>query len=492
MKIIQSNIIKMIIAITFVFSTGCSGFLEEDLQGQLVGVGALNSVEGLDAALTGAYKGLGWTWSMGFFHATPMGATMGGDDITTHPASNKQEFREFDQFAVSPGNSRTSQMYTGCYKAIQGANNIIENYENTLGPEDVISEIVGEAYFLRAFSYYWLVRLYGSVPLITTPNFSEELLSISKTTPVEVYDLIISDFEQAELRLPNTKKDPGRPNKGSASAFLADVYLTMGGWPINDSSKYKLAADKAKEVMDNRTLYGFDLAPSYEVLWANDDANLNLPEEVFALYAYDGVGQTMNAHYGFASMPGEQSGWEDFFAEINFFNDFPEGPRKDMTFRTDFELADGRTLNWTELQTRHPYYNKYYQAGDKKRWFSSLPLVMMRYAHVVLIYAEASARETGSVTSDAYDAVNLIRTRAGLPALNNLSAEAFLDAVIDERAWEFAAERTRWFDLVRLEMVEEANANKNERDLNPIGTISKEDYTFPLPITETLNNPNLE
>jgi hypothetical protein len=163
-----------------------------------------------------------------------------------------------------------------------------------------------------------------------------------------------------------------------------------------------------------------------------------------------------------------------------------------MTFRTSFDLADGRTLDWTELQTRHPYYNKYYQAGDVKRWFSSLPLVMMRYAHVVLIYAEASTREMGSPSTEAYEAVNLIRSRAGLPELNNLSGEAFIDAVIDERAWEFAAERTRWFDLVRLEMVEEANANKHEWDLNPIGNVSKEDYSFPLPLTETLNNPNLE
>ncbi|WP_114748196.1 RagB/SusD family nutrient uptake outer membrane protein [Pleomorphovibrio marinus] len=492
MKTIKIKLLFGIMAAGLLINPGCSGFLDEDLQGQLVGVGALSSVEGLDAALTGAYKGLGWTWSMGFFHSTPMGATMGGDDITTHPASNKQEFREFDQFAVSPGNSRTGQMYTGCYKAIQGANNIIENWENTSGPEDRINEIVGEAYFLRAFSYYWLVRLYDGIPLIITPTFSEDLLSIGRTESSVIYDLIISDFEQAELRLPNSKRDPGRPNKGSAAAFLADVYLTMGGWPLHDTSKIPLAAQKAKEVIDNRATYGFDLVPTYEVLWANDPSGFNMPEEIFSLYAYDGVGQTMNAHFGFASMPGEQSGWEDFFAEINFFNNFPEGPRKDMTFRTEFELEDGRVLQWQDLQTRHPYYNKYYQAGDQKRWFSSIPLIMMRYAHVLTIYAEASTRELGSPSTEAYASINLIRNRAGLPELEGLSGEEFIEAVIDERAWEFAAERTRWFDLVRLERVEEANANKHPWDLQPIGGISKEDYTFPLPLTETLNNPNLQ
>lgn len=492
MRNIKIKIIGFIVSGLLLFGIGCSGFLEEDLKGQLVGAGALSSVEGLDAALTGAYKGLGWTWSMGFFHATPMGATMGGDDVTTHPASNKQEFREFDQFAVSPGNSRTGHLYTGCYKAIQGASNIIENFENTEGSEDRINEIVGEAYFLRAFSYFWLVRLYNRIPLITTPTFSEELLSVGRAETAEIYELIISDFEQAELRLPNTKREPGRPNKGSATAFLADVYLTMGGWPLNDQSKYALAAQKAKEVIDNRAAYGFGLVPTYQELWGNSPLTFNLPEEIFSLYAYDGEGQAMNAHFGFASMPGEESGWEDFFAEINFFYNFPEGPRKDMTFRTEFRTDDGRVIQWQDLQTRHPYYNKHYQAGDEKRWFSSIPLVMMRYAHVLAIYAEASTRESGSPSPEAYAAINLIRNRAGLPELQGLSGSEFIEAVIDERAWEFAAERTRWFDLVRLERVEEANADKHEWDLKPIGGISKDDYVFPLPLSETLNNPNLE
>ena len=110
---------------------------------------------------------------------------------------------------------------------------------------------------------------------------------------------------------------------------------------------------------------------------------------------------------------------------------------------------------------------------------------------MLTIYAEASARAQGTPPADAYAAINSIRSRAGLPALANLSADAFIEAVINERSWEFAAERTRWFDLVRLEMVEEANQNKHEWDLDPIGTITKEDYFFPLPLTETLNNPNL-
>lgn len=483
--------LKLLFISVLLAGAGCNDFLEEDLQGQLVGTAALSSVQGLDAALTGAYKGLGQTWGTGFLHPTAIGATMGGDDVTTHPASNKQEFREFDQFAVSAGNSRTGNLYNGCYKTIQGANNILSNYQNTTGDQAQIEQIVGEAYFLRALSYYWLVRLYKDIPLITKAEFTMDMLSISKTGPAEVYELIVSDLLEAEQLIQDTKRDPGRPNKGSVKALLADVYLTMAGWPLKDVSKYALAAAKAKEVIDNKATYGFDLVPTFDALFDNDPTVATLPEYVFQLSAFKGVGQATNATYGFPAMPGEESGWDDYFAEINFFNNFPAGPRKDVTFRTQFKLADGTMVPWQESQTKHPYYGKFWIKGDVKDWASSLPFVMMRYAHVLTIYAEAKARAEGP-DQLAYDALNAIRQRAGLEPVSGLAAADFAQAVVDERAWEFAAERTRWFDLVRLEMVETANASKHAWDLAPIGSITKEDYVFPLPITEVTANPNLQ
>ena len=192
-------------AYALITTTGCKKALNEDLTGKVIGNAALKTQIGLESALTGAYKGLGNTWATGFFHATATGATMGGDDITTHPGSNKQEFREFDQFQVSSGNSRTGNLYSGCYKSIQGANNVISNYKSATGNATTINAIAGEAYFLRAFSYYWLTRLYGSIPLLTSPEFSLDLLTISKTQPIDIYKLIESDLKQAESLLPNVK-----------------------------------------------------------------------------------------------------------------------------------------------------------------------------------------------------------------------------------------------------------------------------------------------
>lgn len=485
-----------IVALSALLITGCKGYLEEDTTGLLYGGNVLSTQDGLESALTGAYKGLASQWGYGFIHPSANAATIGSDDVTTHPASNKADWREFDQFNVSTTNQRSGAVYNGCYKAIQGANNVINNYAKTTGTAATISIIAGEAYFIRGFSYYWLTRFYGNIPLVTAGEYSSDLLTIKKSTPAEVYALIVEDLKKAETMLPNARRDPGRPNVGSAKAFLADVYLTMAGWPLKQTDKYDLAAAKAKEVIDNRATYGFSLMPTFAAVFDNDPAVAIIPESVFQISGFTGGSGTANATYGNTTMPGEEGGWDDMFAELNFFKNFPEGPRKTATFRTQFGLG-ATTIPWQNSLTKHPYYQKWYIKGNIVTSSISLPSVMMRYPHVLTVYAEAKARGTGGPDQAAYDALNQVRLRglpAGAKALapgDGMTAAQFADAVVQERAWEFACERTRWFDLIRLEQVEAANAAKSPDDLQPIKPITKANYWFPLPYSDTSINPNL-
>lgn len=470
--------------------TSCSDFLEEDPRGAIVGTHAINNVEGLEAALTGTYKGLLRTWTRGFLTSAMQGFTMGGDDLTTLSGGNKEWFRQQDQFNVTSGNTHTLQIWRGCYKTIQGANNILNNYQQIIGDPAVVNQIAGEAHFLRALSYYWLVRGFGEIPLITESEFNAEMLSIGKSSVTTIYELIESDLVQAEELLGNTKRDPGRPNKGAAKALLADVYLTQGGWPVKDASKYALAAQKAKEVIDNKDTYGFGLA-ALEDLWSGTTDGIGTVEEVMSFHTSKNYAGSANAYYGWAGTPGEEGGWDDFFAEINFFHDFPEGKRKDITFHTEFTRnSDGSIIPWQLSAAKHPYYGKL-RTNPNNHFLSSMPVHVIRYAHVLLVYAEAQARAEGNPNPAAYAALNAVRERAELPPLGGLSGEDFIQAVVDERAWEFAAEFTRWFDLVRLELVEEANANKHPDDLKPVGAITKDDYTFPIPAVDADINPNL-
>lgn len=486
----------LLIGLVAMLGASCKSYLEEDTTGLLYGPNVLSTQEGLESALTGAYRGLGAQWTYGFLHPSANAATLGSDDVTTHPASNKADWREFDQFNVSTTNQRSGAVYNGCYKAIQGANNVINNYQKTTGTKATIDIIAGEAYFIRGFSYYWLTRFYGSIPLVMAGEYSDSLLTIKKSTPAQVYDLIVADLKKAETMLPNTRREPGRPNAGSAKAFLADVYLTMAGWPLKQTDKYDLAAAKAKEVIDNRATYGFALMPTFAEVFANDPAVASIPESVFQISGFTGGSGTANATYGNTTMPGEEGGWDDMFAELYFFRDFPEGPRKSATFRTEFGLGTTK-IPWQNSLTRHPYYQKWYIKGNIVTSSISLPSVMMRYPHVLTIYAEAKARGTGGPDQAAYDALNAVRLRGratGTKALtpaDGLTATQFADEVVQERAWEFACERTRWFDLIRLERVEAANAAKSPDDLQPIKAITKANYWFPLPYSDTSINPGL-
>lgn len=483
---------KKIFFILIIFvAAGCKKQLTEEPRGLVVGSIALSNMAGLESALSGAYASLQVGFESGFVTVSQIAMCMGADDLTTHPGSNKEEFREFDQFNVSSLNSRMNPIWRGCYKTIQSTTNIINNYSAVTDGEEVkIHEIVGEAYFLRALCYYWLTRYWGAVPIIPSEKYLEEYLNLQKSPPADVYKLIEADLAKAEEWVPNAKRkgEPGRPNKGSVKALLADVYLTQGGWPINDASKYALAAAKAKEVIDNKALYAFDL---YQGGFLKMFAG-GTPEDVFTLFTR-GNWITYNSFYGVSGMPDEEGGWSDFFPEMNFYNNFPAGSRKDATFSLEFTKPGATTPTpWQDLATKHPYYKKFrIQSGKADVYMSNSPVLMIRYAHVLLIYAEAQARSSATPNTEAFNALNAVRARAGLGDIAGLGKEDFLKAVIDERAWEFAGEWNRWFDLVRLDMVAAANENKHPDDLEIIGTITQEDYWMPIPGTDALVNPNL-
>ena len=467
----------------------CKKALQEHPLGQVAGAYALSTTDGLKAALAGAYRPMQIDFVEGYTSSSVSAVCMGSDDITTHPASNKAAFRQFDQFAVDGTNGFMFSIWSGAYKAIQGANNIIANYHSTQGDAATIKQIAGEAYFIRAFNYYWLVRLWGNIPIMTSANYSPTLLSVRPSAPADVYSLIESDLSTAKDMMANLPLEPGRASKGAALALLADVYMTEGGWPINNNAKYALAAQTAKEVIDNKTAYGFDLEPNLQTMWTDLATGTPTAEEVFTLHACGSCDWShSNSTYGDSCMPSDEGGWDDFFPELTFFNNFPAGVRKNVTFHTTFILPDGTTKPWQNGSTKHPYYAKFRLPNGQLTWQTSGTTPSMRYAQVLLIYAESQARSESSVNSQAYACINAIRERAGLTDLSGLSNTDFINATVAERGWEFAGEYCRWFDIVRLQMLPQVMAARDPAEIPIIGPPK---YTFPLPTTEVQLNPNL-
>jgi hypothetical protein len=310
---------------------------------------------------------------------------------------------------------------------------------------------------------------------------------------------------------PNTsnypwKSQPGRANQFAARALLANVYLTMTGWPINQSSYYAQAATEADSLIKQNF---YDVNTPYDKVFSTNGST----ESIFSLY-FKVSGNLPQRSFGSSSVPLDESGvdgsggWDDYYPEINFYLKAPACSRTNATFYTTLKLKSGNTFklvpwNSTETHAGHPYFKKFRAGlngdGVKETDTSILSinpstnktLDIIRYPLVLLDYAEASAMASGAPTAASYTAINTVRRRAGLPDLTpGLSATSFRDSVVFERAYEFAGEfGIRWFDIVRLQMLPKINAGRSALE-NPIvpADLSTR-YLAPIPFNEMLRNP---
>ncbi|HJZ41532.1 MAG TPA: RagB/SusD family nutrient uptake outer membrane protein [Bacteroidales bacterium] len=494
------------IALLFLGISCGKDFLEENPKGVL-DPGIFFSSSQIQLAADNLPAELSRIWSQ----AGCVGPFMGGDDLTTHPASNKERFREVDLFSATGVNDRIQLWWDGCYATIRAANAILTNVDQSSASESLKDDARGQAYFYRGLSYSFLTRIFGRVPLVLEFNVNPDL-GVQKAEVAAIYDQIVSDLQNAESFLPNIRPEgpsdrggyPGaRPCKGTVKAVMSQVYLTMAGWPLKETSNYAMAAIKAKEVIDNAGVYQYALEPDPNDLWtwANNFTN---QEIVFALYYNYNIGQ-VSMHGPLGPRPEEYvnpaiswaSGWSDYYGEVSFFNRFPAGPRKDATYQTMIPIKNVGDVPWDDDRTyrKHPYFKKYQDEFPGASWAGSRAEQIIRYAEVLLNYAEAQAMADGAPNSDAYAAINAVRNRAGLPDLTpGLSGVAFRDSVIVERGWEFAGGEaaSRWFDLIRTEAVEQANALRDPSEIPLSNQPSKEHYWMPIPDIEISYNPNLE
>jgi len=458
--------------------------------------GTYGSVSELDNAIIGVYGQLTNAAKWTTFHAP----SWAGDDITTHAESNKADFREFDQRNVAVTNGRLLSNWDAIFNIVNTANSILVRSEGLIGlgvdPEKV-NRLIGEVYFLRGLAFFHAARVHGKIPLPLT-RLPDPNIGLSEV--VDVFAQIESDFLEAELRLPDVYPGimPGavRPNKGSAKSLLSRLYMHWAGFPLKDASKYASAANKAKEVIDNSGTYNFGLVEDLEDLWKLE--NRFNDESVFTMsYCGDCGFDTANLKNSILGLPGDFDGWQETFAEIRFFEDFPAGARKEATYRTDLDWQ-----NFTDQ--KNPVFKKVTgPAGDLPAgaFMTGRSDFYMRYAEVLLIYAEASGR-SGSVTPEAWDALNMIRRRAaGLPyatpdAGADLTTGDIAELAFEERKWEFAGEYLRWFDLVRMERVDQALTRRDDSGvLNEsntiIGSLGTDNYFSPIPAAVIEANPNL-
>ncbi|MBQ7856329.1 MAG: RagB/SusD family nutrient uptake outer membrane protein [Alistipes sp.] len=439
----------------------CSDFLDENAYGKLPTEEFFSNKEDLDASLNALYSVVSTSQYANHFVGTNF---LAGDDISTHPSSNKQPLREHDQYSVSDNNSWMINLWEQRYKVIKAANFIINNASRT--PEVTQQEIAQAkaiAHFWRAFSYFYLVTTWGKVPVMLGEdiNYNAPLQSIES-----IYELVLSDLAIAEQDCPILYDRAPYSNNGvnvavgklGVKAVMSYVYLCMAGWPLNlGTSYYKLAAEKAEQVIDMAEQGKLRLLDNYSDVHSMR-YNQSNPEVVLGIY-YNRNRSPQMVPLTDLLFDMKQGGWGDTNGEIKFWKEFPEGPRKEATYFPKIMLSDGKLYDWwydtappTSRQVVAPVFMKSVEPTDRTTEFDytdPTPLAssgektaqIVRLSEVYCWYAEAVGR-SGKVTTKAVEVLNRVRNRADGATTNlyttSMSADELAEAAYNEHGWEIA------------------------------------------------------
>jgi starch-binding outer membrane protein, SusD/RagB family len=391
-------------------------------------------------------------------------------EITTDnlfPLSNNNDRVQLDLYTHTPQNSVIRETWQNFYTGISRCNIVIERVPLITMDEALRNRLVAEAKFLRGFYYFHLVRLFGNIPLITSEVKSlTDLTYPERVAPAKIYEQIIQDFKDAESVLPvsYTGSDLGRATKGAARSFLASVYLTQ--------KEYQLAADKAKEVMGMG--YG---------LWATHKEVFDVKNEFGKEFIFDaqfmsgpaGQGSNLIAFWAQENNAVAGRGFGSFKITEDIYNSYAAN---------DLRKAAYFIKGTDNLQ----YCNKWIDADAVTANQADNNVPLIRYAEVVLIFAEA-ANEASGPSPEVYAAINSIRKRAGLSDLDGLSKDQLRDEIQKERRLELAFEGQRWFDLVRwgqLVPTLKAKGNSNIQDYHVLLPVPQ----FEIDLNESLKPQN--
>ena len=380
--------------------------------------------------------------------------------------------------------------YAGAYTGINRSNIVISRLPGISMDESLKKRYIAEAKCLRAIQYFNLVRLYGDVPVVTAETTSLNGLAVTRDPVDKVYELIEADLKEAETALPKTypASESGRMTQGAAKGMLTKVYLTRAG-ATQSSPYWAQAAAKAKEVID---LGVHDLYASFADAFALT-ARGGKENIIEVQNLTDVKGHNLGRGFGVRSAPIYPAGGAGIARPTaSLFNAYAStDQRKAVTFLTSY-VFNGITTNLSISDpdpTKAVAFQKLWDKTAKTNGGEGTSIPILRYADVLLMYAEALNEVGNGPTADAYAALNKVRTRAGLTALSGLSYAQFKDAVLLERRLELVFEGHRRFDLVRTGRL--LDAVKAETSFNRNPTIQSFHVLLPIPQTDRDANPNL-
>lgn len=478
--------------------------LEEEPQGFLSPVGFVKTTEDLQAVVNGSYSYLASESCWGRKYVLSL--LLRSDMCTIGDLTTPSRRQEVDRFEMDATSGMVSAFWPTMYAIIGNANTAIAAAEFVEDEEAKVNAVSAQARFMRAFTYYHLVRTFGDIPYLDFPvTDPSQVEGITKTDQATVYQEIIKDLEFAKIWLPNQQSFRSLPSKGTAAAYLASVYLTLEQW--------QKAYNEAKFVIDNSGSFDYSLESDFANLF-NASLQPGLKETVFSVDFRggdqdDGGNLSRDFMAPITGIRGSVSaaaeGWSVAVPSLEVFDSFDDNDyRKAASFITEMIDINGDLVQWPDFGNysrgvSRPSIRKYYGSPgttSNNGRDSDINYATMRYAEVLLIAAEA-LNEVSGPSGEAYGYVNQVRARArntpdGVnvsPAdISGLSKDQFRDAVLEERRIELAFEYKRWYDQKRRGLWDGYSAGGIEPQA---GFTLPRDLLFPFPQLELDNSPGI-
>ena len=552
----MKKIYLSIVCVGMLLFAACESFLEEEPRSSLPAETFFSSLQLTEAAVNNLYRTGPNSWaSPGVYNGSNL--MMGGwssglfDNLNYKGQEMYIQWAQLLEMTPNNVNSKMGDLFNGPYQAIYRANVILDVLPTVdLGSAGIsqadYDRFIAESRFFRAQNYFYLVKHFGDVPMITEPQTAADDLQTPKTDVKTIYDqVIIPDLQAALNALPVRAQydNAMRITAPVVSAHLIDVYIQMAGYPVNDASKWSAAAAEAKKFLPGgayASIYSLETNEDFEELSAyNKLRSVNVqaaspggrkttscPEYIYVQEFYAGIsGAGFNAN----AWPLEVGALGSAECKVTLTNNAykPESRylamydtindlrmKERQFFANSFDKMDGSMLDNPEINTPSPYF--YYDWGGVKNENSSgRHWAFYRLAEMYLFAAEAIAQAEG-VTAEAVDALATIRARAYewggvskatiVSQLSGLSKDQFIEEVWLERYRELVFEWKDWNMIQRTRKYPKTNPMDSSV---PVGTaqfvdvttvstgfsgtklISVNNLLWPFPLTQTQRNPNL-
>jgi len=452
MKIKTFKLRYWLIIASVLFSVSCKKFVDiPPPKTQAVSASVFASDATATSAVVGLYDQI-TTYNQTFLNgAVTVYAGLSADELNNLSAN--EDFDAFRTNAVpADNNTINSTIWKNAYSYIYQTNAVLEGLDQSTGVSAATeAQLTGEMLFSRSLNYFYLVNLFGAVPLEDTTDYTLNSRA-PRTDSAKIYTQMVADLLRAKSLLVASfgTTDNTRPTEMAAAALLSRVYLYQRQWGAAESA--------ATEVINSGA---YQLEPDLNQVFLNTSA-----ETIFQL-----ARQNNNTSEGNVFIPGSGS-ILPLFALTS-------------TLLDAFEAGDQRKADWVNSNTVNgqTYYYPYKYKARNSDALSEY-YVVLRLAEVYLVRAEARA-EQNNITGALAD-LNMIRNRAGLPSSLAANTTDLLSAIRQERRVELFAEwGHRWLDLKRTGMA------------NQVLSVYKgaawqaTDVLYPIPFSQIQSNPFL-